>query len=91
MKKDDNCMLAASADQLKRLGKVKGSLTAKHVGEMAVAYLRDNRVLPGSRVDLAGFVTGGWEDYLRRMAGSGEWGDHVTLMALPTSSSNKCH
>ncbi|XP_078701559.1 uncharacterized protein LOC144927749 isoform X3 [Branchiostoma floridae x Branchiostoma belcheri] len=45
MKKDDNCMLAASADQLKRLGKVKGSLTAKHVGEMAVAYLRDNRVL----------------------------------------------
>ncbi|KAI8516465.1 hypothetical protein Bbelb_050460 [Branchiostoma belcheri] len=43
MKKDDNCMLAASADQLKRLGKVKGSLTAKHVGEMTVAYLRDNR------------------------------------------------
>ncbi|KAI8516390.1 hypothetical protein Bbelb_049710 [Branchiostoma belcheri] len=45
MKKNDNCMLAASADQLKRLGKVKGSLTAKHVGEMTVAYLRDNRVL----------------------------------------------
>ncbi|KAI8482931.1 hypothetical protein Bbelb_393490 [Branchiostoma belcheri] len=41
-----------------------------------------SEVAPGSRVDLAGFVSGGWEEYITRMEKSGEWGDHITLMAL---------
>eukprot|EP00058_Branchiostoma_floridae_P027501 XP_002612992.1 hypothetical protein BRAFLDRAFT_74782 [Branchiostoma floridae] len=42
---DGNCQFAAFADQLKLLGKVRGSLTVKHVREMAVSYLRANRRL----------------------------------------------
>ncbi|XP_028791355.1 uncharacterized protein LOC114747228 isoform X2 [Neltuma alba] len=67
---DGNCQFRALSDQLYR-----SSEYHKFVREQIIEQLKSHPEL------YAGYVPMAYNDYLRKMGKSGEWGDHVTLQA----------
>ncbi|CAA2994683.1 Hypothetical predicted protein [Olea europaea subsp. europaea] len=67
---DGNCQFRALSDQIYR-----SPDHHKHVRKEVVKQLKDNRAL------YEGYVPMKYKHYYKKMAKSGEWGDHVTLQA----------
>uniref|UniRef100_A0A1S3BNW1 ubiquitinyl hydrolase 1 n=2 Tax=Cucumis melo TaxID=3656 RepID=A0A1S3BNW1_CUCME len=67
---DGNCQFRALSDQLYRSPEYH-----KHVRKDVVKQLKDHRSL------YEGYVPMKYSRYYKKMAKSGEWGDHVTLQA----------
>ncbi|GAB2278320.1 OVARIAN TUMOR DOMAIN-containing deubiquitinating enzyme 12 [Dionaea muscipula] len=67
---DGNCQFRALSDQIYRSPEHH-----KHVRKQVVKQLKDNRSL------YEGYVPMKYKSYYKKMAKSGEWGDHVTLQA----------
>ncbi|XP_048336659.2 OVARIAN TUMOR DOMAIN-containing deubiquitinating enzyme 12 [Ziziphus jujuba] len=67
---DGNCQFRALSDQM-----YKSPEYHKHVRKEIVKQLKDSRSL------YEGYVPMKYKRYYKRMAKSGEWGDHVTLQA----------
>lgn len=67
---DGNCQFRALSDQM-----FKSPEYHKHVRKEIVKQLKDNRSL------YEGYVPMKYKRYYKKMAKSGEWGDHVTLQA----------
>ncbi|KAL1092984.1 hypothetical protein V6Z11_D07G262800 [Gossypium hirsutum] len=67
---DGNCQFRALSDQMYRSPEYH-----KHVRKDIVKQLKDNRNL------YEGYVPMKYKRYCKKMAKSGEWGDHVTLQA----------
>eukprot|EP00210_Caulerpa_lentillifera_P000793 g768.t1 len=70
MKGDGNCQFSSLSDQL-----YNSPSYHLDVREMVVEQLRENPDI------YASYVPGIYEDYVQKMEGEGEWGDHVTLQA----------
>ncbi|CAA6655518.1 unnamed protein product [Spirodela intermedia] len=66
---DGNCQFRALSDQFYR--------TAEHH-----TFVRQQVIY---QVDLWGYVPMTYDEYLKKMSGTGEWGDHVTLQAAADS------
>ncbi|CAE8680158.1 unnamed protein product [Polarella glacialis] len=77
---DGNCQFRAMADQL-------------YGSEDHHMAIREQVVLQlmGCSERYQGFVPGRFEDYLRDMAQSGSWGDHVTLQAAADALGVRIH
>ncbi|KAJ7515712.1 hypothetical protein O6H91_22G024600 [Diphasiastrum complanatum] len=71
---DGNCQFRALSDQLYR--------TSEHHKFVRKQIVRQLKSHPDS---YEGYVPTKYSDYLKRMAKSGEWGDHVTLQAAADS------
>ncbi|KAH6813828.1 Cysteine proteinases superfamily protein [Perilla frutescens var. frutescens] len=67
---DGNCQFRALSDQIYRSPEYH-----KHVRKEVVKQLKDNRALYEAYVPMK------FKHYFKKMAKSGEWGDHVTLQA----------
>lgn len=67
---DGNCQFRALSDQI-----YKSAEYHKHVRKDIVRQLKDSRSL------YEGYVPMKYKKYCKKMAKSGEWGDHVTLQA----------
>ncbi|KAK8653177.1 hypothetical protein V6N13_127187 [Hibiscus sabdariffa] len=67
---DGNCQFRALSDQMYRTPEYH-----KHIRKDIVKQLKDNRNL------YDGYVPMKYKRYCKKMAKSGEWGDHVTLQA----------
>ncbi|KAK3013726.1 hypothetical protein RJ639_008434 [Escallonia herrerae] len=67
---DGNCQFRALSDQIYRSPEYH-----KHVRKEVVKQLKDSRPL------YEGYVPMKYKHYYKKMAKSGEWGDHVTLQA----------
>lgn len=67
---DGNCQFRALSDQLYRSPEYH-----KHVRKEVVKQLKENRSL------YEGYVPMKYKKYYKKVAKSGEWGDHVTLQA----------
>ncbi|KAL4376044.1 hypothetical protein GQ457_02G012920 [Hibiscus cannabinus] len=67
---DGNCQFRALSDQMYRSPEYH-----KHIRKDIVKQLKDNRNL------YEGYVPMKYKKYCKKMAKSGEWGDHVTLQA----------
>ncbi|CAL8470675.1 g10217 [Coccomyxa elongata] len=71
VKGDGNCQFRALSDQLYR--------SPGYYDQLRRAAVEQLRSHPEQ---YAPYVAGDWEDYLRLMAKSGTWGDHLTLQAI---------
>ncbi|KAL7106538.1 hypothetical protein ACP275_06G000600 [Erythranthe tilingii] len=67
---DGNCQFRALSDQIYRSPEYH-----RHVRKEVVKQLKDNRVIYEAYVPMK------FKHYYKKMAKSGEWGDHVTLQA----------
>ncbi|KAL9266540.1 OVARIAN TUMOR DOMAIN-containing deubiquitinating enzyme 12-like protein [Drosera capensis] len=67
---DGNCQFRALSDQIYQSPEYH-----KHVRKAVIKQLKDNRSL------YEGYVPMKYRSYCKKMAKSGEWGDHITLQA----------
>jgi len=80
---DGNCQFHAVARQLSN--NFLGEATHQTLREKTVAWLRQNpewNPWNEEGCNLKNFVDEDWEKYCDKMAKSGTWGDHVTLIAM---------
>lgn len=85
---DGNCQFHAVAKQIQHNYPKDTQYTASKLRSMAVEWLRKSakwNPWKAEGSELKNFVDEDWDKYCNRMSRSGQWGDHVTLIALVES------